>query len=148
MERRLMKVRELDLFEDCSPEELQVVDVLGSEIVIPAGRLLMGRGHAALECVIVVDGTAVVSRDGKVIGTEGPGSILGEMALLRHVHRNATVTTATPVTAIVLNLSEFYELLRVPSVRAKILRAADVRTIVPSGTPSAARSPHLVSVGW
>lgn len=147
MEGRLTKLSELDLFADCTPEELRGVDALGSELVIPAGRHLFGEGHAALDCLIVVEGTAIVSRDGKVVGTEGPGSILGEVALLRHVHHNAAVTAASDVTAIVFKLAEFYELLRIPSARAKILRTADVRTMEPRAAERAA-TPYLASVGW
>lgn len=147
MERRMTKLRELELFSDCSPDELATIDTLGSELVIPAGGRVIGQGHTAMDCLIIVDGTAIVSRDGAVVGTEGPGSILGEMALLRHLHRNATVTAATEVTAIVFDPAEFYELLRIPSARAKILRTADVQTIEPRAAENP-RTPYLASVGW
>lgn len=54
------------------------------------------QGDAADRFFILVDGNADVIRDGKVIGTLGPGSFFGESALLVHGNRSATVQTTSP----------------------------------------------------
>jgi CRP-like cAMP-binding protein len=88
----------------------------------------MRQGDVALECFIVESGDVVVSRDGQELARRGPGTIVGEMALVDHGPRTATVTAATPVTAYVLSRGEFSSLLvDAPDIAAKITRVIESR---------------------
>ncbi len=122
------RLRHVDLFASCSDHELRVIDSLMTPVSVPAGRVLMREGDIGLECFAVESGEAVVTRDGTEIARRGPGTIVGEMALLDHGPRTATVTAATPVEAYVLNRGEFASLLvDAPEVAEKITRELESR---------------------
>ena len=69
-------------------------------------------------------------RDGEEIATFGPGDFFGEMALLVHGHRTATVTATSALSVRVFHKTEFDELLeRLPKVAVKILRTTAERLL-------------------
>src|SRR5581483_2745169 len=105
------RLREVELFSDCTEKELEQIDALMTAIDIPAWRVLMREGELGLECFVVESGEAIITRNGTELGRRGPGTILGEMALVDHGPRTATVTAATPMTAYVLSQGEFSSLL-------------------------------------
>jgi CRP-like cAMP-binding protein len=122
------RLHEIELFSDCTAKELEQIDVLMTEVDLEAGRVLMRQGDVALECFIVESGEVVVTRDGTELARRGPGTIVGEMALIDHGPRTATVTAATPITAYVLSRGEFSSLLvDAPDVAAKITRVIESR---------------------
>jgi CRP-like cAMP-binding protein len=98
------------LFEDCSRQELMAIASLCTPIDVPAGRVLTTQDELGFECFFVLNGQAVVERNGSIIGHVVEGSILGEIALLRQTTRTATVTASTDMTLLVMNRSEFASL--------------------------------------
>lgn len=136
---RLEELRSIGLFADCTDEELRTLDGLGARIRIPAGTRLMSEGTAARECYVLLEGTAGVSSDGGAVTTLGPGSLVGEMALLTGRPRSATVESLTPLSVILLHRGEFAQLMRIPSVETKVGRLVFERTacatITPPGRP-------------
>jgi CRP-like cAMP-binding protein len=122
------RLHEIDLFSGCTDKELRQIDELMTEIDIGEGRVLMRQGEVALECYVIESGEVVVTKDGQELARRGPGTIVGEMALIDHGPRTATVTAVTPVTAYVLNRGEFSSLLvDAPDVAAKITREIESR---------------------
>jgi CRP-like cAMP-binding protein len=95
------------LFSACSKEELRRLARRTTDIPIPAGRVLVKEGEPGREFFVIVDGSATVSRNGKAVCTLGPGDYFGELALLVDTPRNATVTAAAAMEAIVLARAEF-----------------------------------------
>jgi len=65
------------------------------------GDELMRQGEPGDEVLLVLDGIAEVSVDGDVVAEVGPGSILGERAVLEEGVRTSTVTARTPMRAAV-----------------------------------------------
>jgi Cyclic nucleotide-binding domain len=61
-----------------------------------AGEHLVEQGEQGDELFLLFDGVLEVVSDGKVIAEVGPGAILGEMALLEHGRRTATLRAVTP----------------------------------------------------
>jgi CRP/FNR family transcriptional regulator, cyclic AMP receptor protein len=118
----------IELFSQCTDKELEQIDALMTEVRIPEGKVLMREGDIGLEAFVIQSGEAVVSRDGAELARRGPGTIVGEMALIEHGPRTATVTAATPLTAYVLNRGEFSSLLAdAPDVAAKITSEIESR---------------------
>jgi CRP/FNR family cyclic AMP-dependent transcriptional regulator len=110
------------LFSACSQKELQAVAKASDEINLPAGRVLCTQGEVGREAFILVQGEALVRRNDRKVATLGPGSCVGELALLDHGPRTATVTATTPVTVLVLGPREFAGLLdEVPTIAHKLL---------------------------
>jgi CRP-like cAMP-binding protein len=124
------------LFADLDKHELEAVAELGTDVNIGAGRELAHQGDAANEAFLLLEGTAVVERDGQEVATFGPGDFFGEMALLVHGHRTATVTAVTDVTVRAFHKSEFDSLLeRSPKVAVKILRTTAIRLLEAEDSP-------------
>jgi CRP/FNR family transcriptional regulator, cyclic AMP receptor protein len=116
--------RELPLFADCSDEELREIDQLADEVHVPSGRDIIRQGELGREFVMIVEGEAVVSRDGNEVTRLGAGAYFGELALLESVPRNATVTAATDMTLEVIDRRGFQQLLEdSPGLTRNLLRA-------------------------
>jgi CRP-like cAMP-binding protein len=126
------RVEDLELFADCTKEELRLLDGLATPLHMPKGQVLMREGTIGREFVIIGSGTACVWRqtsDGaEEVAEVGSGDFLGEIALLTGVRRTATATATTDLSVLVSSVSEFRTMLRVaPSVAEKVRRASTVR---------------------
>jgi CRP/FNR family transcriptional regulator, cyclic AMP receptor protein len=115
-------LKQVPLFSDCSRRELTEIATITDEIHYPAGSALMEEGDAGKEFVVVVDGTVEVRRGGRRIPLKGGTNFFGETALLTGTPRNATVTTTSPVRALVITGRSFGRLLSdSPGIQRKIL---------------------------
>ena len=118
----------IELFAGLSKKELAAIDRLMTPIDIKAGKEVIKEGTAGREAFIIVEGTASVWRDGKLIASVGKGSVLGEVALLANRSRTATVQAETAMTVEVLNRREFEQLLdQNPAITRKLLVATAKR---------------------
>lgn len=112
------------LFSACSKKDLQAVAKASDELTLPAGKVLCEQGAVGREAFVIVDGTAEVRRNDKKVATLGAGACVGELALLDHGPRTATVTATTELSVLVLGAREFAALLDdVPSIAHKVLKA-------------------------
>ena len=112
------------LFAGLSKKDLRAVGRLASRVSIPAGSTLVHQGEAGREFLVVLDGTVEVHIDGDVVATCGAGQFFGEIALLEHGARTATVVATTDVVVDVINKSEFATLLADHPQIGDALRAA------------------------
>lgn len=64
---------------------------------IDRGTYLMRLGEPATTMALVLDGMVEISVDGEVLAESGPGTMLGERALLESGTRTSTVRALTPV---------------------------------------------------
>jgi CRP-like cAMP-binding protein len=69
----------------------------------PEGTELVRQGDFAYEFFVIEEGTAEVVRDGRRVAELGPGDFLGEMGIVGHTVRNATVVTTSPARVIVMS---------------------------------------------
>jgi CRP/FNR family transcriptional regulator, cyclic AMP receptor protein len=113
---------QVPLFSACSRDELRKLARRTTDIPIAEGQQLVREGNPGLEFFVIVSGRARVSRNGRKVGELGPGDFFGELALLIDANRNATVTAATPMEAIVLSRREFEAALaEAPRMTRKIM---------------------------
>lgn len=120
------------LFAACSRRELQKIARASDELAIPADKVLVEQGDTGRECYVVVEGTAAVKRNGRKVVSVGPGATIGELSLLDHGPRTATVVAETPMTVLVLGSRQFAGVLEeVPSLARKLMGvlAARVREL-------------------
>lgn len=118
------QLRDIPLFERCSKSELQTIARVVDEVSLPAGRVLMAEGDRGRELFLLVSGEVDVRRKGRKIATLGPGAMVGEMALVSNTPRRATVTTLTPVAALVIADHDFRGILKQnPGLQAKVLQS-------------------------
>lgn len=112
----------ISLFSALSRKELQQVARASDEVSVKAGHELVRQGDVGREMFVLVSGTATVKRNGRKIGTAGPGNAIGELSLLDKGPRTASVTTDTDCTVLVLGAREFAALLDdLPGVAHKIM---------------------------
>jgi CRP-like cAMP-binding protein len=119
---RIIELAELPLFAECRPAELEVVARSVDEVSFPAGSVLAREGTPGHECFVIAQGEAVVSMDGQRLARLGAGEIVGEMAVVEHEPRVATVTARTDLRAFVMTPGAFASVLdHCPTVSRKIL---------------------------
>ena len=119
---------QVPLFAACTKKELQAVARASDEISLPAGKVLCEQGSVGREAFVIVDGEATVQRNGRKVATLGPGDCVGELALLDHGPRTATVTAGTALTVLVLGAREFAGIIdEVPSISHKLMKALAAR---------------------
>jgi CRP/FNR family transcriptional regulator, cyclic AMP receptor protein len=110
------------LFKDLSKKHLQRIAQLTTRLDLPAGKELTKEGDFGHEFLIVLDGEVEVRHGDKVIAERGPGEYFGEIALLDHRPRTATVVAKTPVTVEVIGQREFATMLAdEPEVSAQLM---------------------------
>ena len=96
---------------------------------VPAGRTLIDEGVLAYEFMVIRHGTAEVTQAGRHLRDLGPGDYIGEIGLLQEDRRrSATVTTTSPLQALVMTGPEFRAMVReIPEVGEQIKAAARER---------------------
>jgi CRP/FNR family cyclic AMP-dependent transcriptional regulator len=117
-------IKEVPLFAQCSRKELAEVASIADEIDLPAGKELIREGGRGREFFVLLDGTVDVDKNGRRIRELTTGDFFGEIALVSDAPRTATVTTSSPVRALVVTDRSFRTLLRhSPSIQLKVLQA-------------------------
>ena len=98
-------------FEGFDEEHLRRVLDLSTEMEAKQRAVLIDQGDAGLECFVIVDGTASILMGGEFVASVGPGSMVGEMALVDHRPRNATVIADTDMRLLRFDAKQFRQLL-------------------------------------
>jgi CRP/FNR family cyclic AMP-dependent transcriptional regulator len=124
VDRKLELISQVPLFARCSKHELEEIAKAADEIDLPEGKVLTREGDRGREFFVLVEGSAEVTKGGEVIRRLGSGDFLGEIALISREPRTATVTTTTPVNALVMTDQAFAGVLaHMPEVQQKVLEA-------------------------
>jgi len=93
---------------------------------VPAGRVVVRKGQPASCMFFVADGSLEVELNGhhERLGTD----FFGEIALLRHAARSATIRSLSRCTLLVLHASDFEDLLSTsPRIASAVERVARER---------------------
>lgn len=116
-------IAKVPLFAGCSKTELTEIASIADELDLPEGATLIREDDRGREFLIVIEGTAKVTKKGRKLNDVGPGSFVGEIALIADVPRTATVTATAPVRLLVITDRAFQQLIRkTPSIAAKVLQ--------------------------
>lgn len=125
---KLDTLRRLPVFAGTSANELRQIAARVDEIDVSAGYALTREGDRGREFVVLVEGSATVESDGRVVATLGDGDFLGEIALLLYTQRTATVRTTTPSRVLVMTDRDFRTLVDdVPAFSRRVWSAAAAR---------------------
>ena len=124
----------VDLFSSLDKKELQALSKSCQERKYSAGSTLITQGDSGVGLYIIISGhvkTTLAKNPDRAetdLGTYGPGSVLGEMALLDDLPRSATVTAVDDVTALLLPVWEFRTVVRNhPEIGLKLLSVLSKR---------------------
>lgn len=123
------ELRSIPIFSELSKKELKTVSRLMTEVDITAGRTLTRQGEVGREFMVIVEGTAVVRRNGRKIAELGPGDFLGELAVLSGAPRTADVVATSDMVIETLNRREFMTLLDESAAIAKKILIGAVKRL-------------------
>jgi CRP-like cAMP-binding protein len=111
---RMAALARCRIFEGLAPKELATIAGGAKERSVDAGETIAAEGEGGVGFFVVVDGTARVEREGRVLAHLGPGASFGEVALLdnRGNRRSASVVAETPVTMLAWSSWTFLALVK------------------------------------
>jgi len=125
---KLELLRRVPLFRELSTRDLEAVAKIADELDFKEGKSLTTEGAAGREFFVIVEGTAEVTRGRRKLRTLSDGDFFGEISLITRLPRTATVTTASPVRALVVTDRSFRSLLEhQPGIQSKVLSALGER---------------------
>lgn len=104
---RIALLRSIEMFSYLTPAGLERVASHLEPLRVGRGDVLMRQGERGDRVYLVEGGALEVLRDGAQVAELGPGSVAGEIALLRDVPRTATVVAAMDSDLYVLARNEF-----------------------------------------
>jgi CRP/FNR family transcriptional regulator, cyclic AMP receptor protein len=117
------------LFAELSRKEREHVARHADVVDLPAGYHLCDQGTFAHEFFVLLDGDVEVRKDGEHVRDLGPGDFFGEVALVEHDRRTASVVATSPITAIVMHERDFDAMRREsPHVADRIHEAVHERS--------------------
>jgi voltage-gated potassium channel len=96
----------LPLFGELDSHDLRIIAARVREVAVVAGDVLMEQHAMPADVYILEVGDVEISRDGVVISTQGPGSVVGEIALVDPQRRTATVRATSDVLAIAIGIED------------------------------------------
>ena len=127
----------IPLFEDLSKKELADLARVSEDVEVPEGKVLCKEGDIGREFFVIVEGEAEVTRKGKHVATNGPDDFFGEISLLEHGPRMATVTARTQLRFFVLTAKDFRHLLDGNrNLERKVLHALARRVVALTNDPA------------
>ncbi len=125
------------LFQGLSAGDRRALAKVTEDLEVDAGKVLCREGETAREFFVIVEGDVSVTKDGREIATLSAGDFFGEIALLEHSNRTATVMARTPLRFFVLTSQAFWGLLdNQPEVERTVLRALAKRVLADSRDPT------------
>lgn len=94
----MVEVKQAKLFQGLPDSEVRTIEKQMKIVKHPAGHEIVVRGDGGVGFMIITDGTVAVETVQGKTRKLGPGDSFGEMALLDHEGRSATITAESDVT--------------------------------------------------
>lgn len=129
------KLRNVPLFARCTTGDLRIIARHLDIVDVAAGTDVVREGEMGDVFFVVLEGQAVVMRNGRKAGLIDAGAHFGELGLLDPGPRSATVRATTPLVVGALGHRMFKVLVRdMPSLAAGLLAsmAAQLRAVYSS----------------
>jgi CRP-like cAMP-binding protein len=84
-------------FDAFTPEQIARISAHGTRVRVPDGWSPIWEQTPADKAYVILDGRVSVRQHGQEIAQLGPGDIVGEVALVRHSLRTASIVAVTPL---------------------------------------------------
>jgi CRP/FNR family cyclic AMP-dependent transcriptional regulator len=122
------RLKSIPLFAELSDGEREQVARWADEVDVPEGKHLVDEGKFGYEFFVIEEGTAEVRHGEDKLKELGPGDFFGEIALVEHQRRTASVIATSPLRTIVMFGRDFGQMeSEMPSVAARIRQAIEER---------------------
>lgn len=117
-------IRKVPLFSKLSKDGLGEVASIADEIDLPEGKELTREGDRGREFFVLLEGEADVTKGAQSVNRLTRGDFFGEIALVTHMPRTASVTARGDVRVLVITERDFNSLLkRSPEISRGIAEA-------------------------
>ncbi len=117
------RLRGLAFFAGFTDAELDRVGQLADQVDVDAGTLVIDQGRVGQDCFVIEDGNAGVYVGHEHVVSLGPGSMVGEMALVDHRPRTASVVAETPLRLLAFDTKAFRQLLtEMPKAEERVMQ--------------------------
>jgi CRP-like cAMP-binding protein len=103
---------DVGLFSKCTARQRRAIARQAQIAEVPSGVDLIKEGEPGDALYVILEGEAVVHKDGVELDRVGPGAYFGEMALLDGEPRSATVVAVTDMKVAVIAVQLFRTMLR------------------------------------
>lgn len=128
-----IKIDHLDRFSELSEAEVKRIAQVGTHVTVPSDWALMGEGTAGDKAYLLISGRVSVRHHGEEVAQLGPGDLFGEMAIVQHRLRSATVVSLERLDCLHFTRDQIEQLeSEIPKFRA----ALEASTAARSGNPS------------
>lgn len=115
-------------FDGFSDSELHRVVELSDQMEARSGTVLVDQGDPGTLCYVIVEGEASVYVRGEHVASVGPGAMVGEMALIDHRPRTATVLADTDLKLLRFRTQAFRTLLdEMPKASERVMTTLRAR---------------------
>lgn len=132
MLERILLLREIPIFADLPPEDLELVANIAREEWYPSNTTIFQQGEEGNVMFVIVEGSLhvvrTVSGTEQVLAQRGPGDFVGEMAVIESAPRLAALRTQSDVRVLAIDGETFKGILRErPDVSFAVLRSLSRR---------------------
>ncbi len=114
----IKKLLQSRLFYKIPPMNIYAVLNKFTAMVVAEGESVIHQGDEGLCCYLLKSGTAKVFVDGEEVANLTAGTVFGEDALVSQNKRNASIVMSTKGELMMLEKSDFHELLKTPDISA------------------------------
>jgi len=119
----------IERFSKLSDEEVAKIARVGTYVTVPADWALMGEGTSADKAYLLISGEVSVRQNGQEIAKLGAGDVFGEMGIVAHKLRNATVVSLSRLECLHFTRAQVEQLEdEVPEFKAALEAAAAERS--------------------
>jgi len=120
---KVLFLKSVDLFTRINGEDLAQVAGIAQEVVFENGELIIQEGEVGDSMFLIIEGDVMVHRMTQQIAKLGEREAFGEMAILDHEPRSASVTAMSDTTCLKVEREDFYELMsEKPEIAHGIIR--------------------------
>lgn len=106
----------LNRLEALNDTELATVIAAGRHVHLPADWSLIAENTPADKAYLIVDGDVSIRKAGAEVARLGPGDVIGEVSIVKHKLRTASVVSLTPLEVIHFTRESLEELIeKVPA---------------------------------
>ena len=119
----------IDRFSNLSDQDVAKIAKVGTYVTVPADWALMGEGTSADKAYLLISGEVSVRQHGKEVAKLGAGDVFGEMGIVTHKLRNATVVSLSRLECLHFTRAQVEELENeVPEFKKALEAAAAERS--------------------
>lgn len=116
-------VEDLTRVTEYKADLIKTLARVGTQVHIPVGWSIIMESTPADSAYIILEGSVEIRKAGNVLATLGPGDVFGEIALVSHHLRSASVVASTAIRALHLTDEAVNALVEHDSSFAESLRA-------------------------